>query len=88
MADSPQDRERFSGRGALSNPQPRFLRNGSERFDDGWYQEEVAASIATQVRPEPARSIISHNDSPDIPFRAVDQSVPGVRAWLQLLRRA
>jgi DNA repair photolyase len=68
MADSPQDRERYSGRGALSNPQPRFLRNGSERFDDGWYQDEVAASIATQVRPEPARSIISHNDSPDIPF--------------------
>jgi DNA repair photolyase len=55
-------------RGALSNPQPRFLRHGVERVDDGWYREEIPPSIATQVRPEPARSIISHNDSPDIPF--------------------
>jgi DNA repair photolyase len=68
MADSPSDRDRYSGRGALSNPQPRFLDRGRERVDDGWYQEEVAASIATQIRPEGARSIISHNDSPDIPF--------------------
>src|SRR5580692_11224042 len=68
MADAPQDRDRYSGRGALSNPQPRFLEKGSERVDDGWFHEEVAASIATQVRPESARSIISHNDSPDIPF--------------------
>jgi len=68
MADSPQDRTRYSGRGALSNPPPRFLSAAREHFDDGWYQEEVAASIATEVRPDPARSIISHNDSPDIPF--------------------
>jgi len=68
MADSPSDRDRYSGRGALSNPQPRYLDRGRERVDDGWYQEEVAASIATQIRPEGARSIISHNDSPDIPF--------------------
>jgi DNA repair photolyase len=58
----------YSGRGALSNPQPRFLDRASERVDDGWYREEIAPSVATQVRPEPARSIISHNNSPDIPF--------------------
>ncbi|HEY2418804.1 MAG TPA: PA0069 family radical SAM protein [Steroidobacteraceae bacterium] len=58
----------FSGRGTLSNPKPRFLDRGVERAEDGWYREEVPHSIATQVRPEPARSIISHNDSPDIPF--------------------
>jgi DNA repair photolyase len=68
MSDSPQDRTRYSGRGALSNPQPRFVLHGGERLDDGWYQAEIPASIATQVRPESARSIISHNDSPDIPF--------------------
>ena len=58
----------FRGRGALTNPKPRFLDRGVERVEDGWYREEVPQSIATQVRPEPARSIISHNDSPDIPF--------------------
>jgi DNA repair photolyase len=58
----------FKGRGALGNPQPRFLRTGVESVDDGWYQDEMPDSIATQVRPEPARSIISRNDSPDIPF--------------------
>jgi len=74
MAEIPPDsdpdrhRERYSGRGALSNPQPRFLDRGNDRVDDGWYQAEIPTSIATQVRPESARSIISHNDSPDIPF--------------------
>jgi DNA repair photolyase len=58
----------FKGRGALTNPKPRFLDRGVERVEDGWYREEVPQSIATQVRPEPARAIISHNDSPDIPF--------------------
>ncbi|HEY5019770.1 MAG TPA: hypothetical protein VII17_02010, partial [Steroidobacteraceae bacterium] len=58
----------FSGRGALSNPQPRFLQRATESVQDGWYREEISPSIATQVRPEPARSIITHNDSPDIPF--------------------
>lgn len=72
MTEVPADRTRLSGRGALSNPQPRYLRNGSERVDDGWYQEETPESIATTVRPEQARSIITRNDSPDILF---DQSI-------------
>jgi DNA repair photolyase len=59
---------RFAGRGALGRPQPRFLGQALEAVDDGWYRETVAASIATQIRPDPARSIISRNDSPDIPF--------------------
>src|SRR5580693_39265 len=58
----------YKGRGALGNPPPRFLRTGIESVDDGWYRDELPDSIATQVRPEPARSIISRNDSPDIPF--------------------
>ncbi len=60
--------ERFKGRGALSNPHPRFVGAQTESVDDGWYQEETPETIATEVRPEPARSIISHNDSPDIGF--------------------
>ena len=68
MDDPNLPRGGYGGRGALSNPQPRFLRRGVEGVEDGWYREEIPQSIATQVRPEPARSIISHNDSPDIPF--------------------
>ncbi|HEX4051943.1 MAG TPA: PA0069 family radical SAM protein [Steroidobacteraceae bacterium] len=60
--------ERYRGRGALSNPPPRYLEGRTEGVDDGWYREELPESIATQVRPEPARSIITRNDSPDIPF--------------------
>jgi DNA repair photolyase len=58
----------YKGRGALDNPQPRFLKPAIESVDDGWYRDEVPDSIATQVRPEAARSIITRNDSPDIPF--------------------
>jgi DNA repair photolyase len=58
----------YKGRGALGNPQPRFLTRGVESVDDGWYRQELPESIATQVRAEPARSIISRNQSPDIPF--------------------
>jgi DNA repair photolyase len=58
----------YKGRGALGNPQPRFLKPEIESVDDGWYRDEVPDSIATQVRPEAARSIITRNDSPDIPF--------------------
>jgi DNA repair photolyase len=58
----------YKGRGALGNPPPRFLSHGTEQVDDGWYHDELPASIATQVRAEQARSIITRNDSPDIPF--------------------
>src|SRR3984893_17602127 len=62
----------YKGRGALGNPQPRFLNPAIESVDDGWYRDELPDSIATQVRHEAARSIITRNDSPDIPF---DQSI-------------
>jgi DNA repair photolyase len=58
----------YKGRGATGDPQPRFLKPAIESVDDGWYRDEVPDSIATQVRPETARSIITRNDSPDIPF--------------------
>jgi len=67
-AEHPGGRIAYDGRGALSNPAPRFRKQHSETVQDGWYQEQIEPSIATQVRPEPARSIIAHNDSPDIPF--------------------
>ena len=58
----------YKGRGALGNPEGRYLQHRTETVDDGWYHQELPESIATQVRPEPARTIITRNDSPDIPF--------------------
>ncbi len=56
------------GRGARGNPPGRFARARIEAVDDGWYREATADSIATRIEPDAARSIISRNDSPDVPF--------------------
>jgi DNA repair photolyase len=61
-------RQSFTGRGALSNPPGRFDLQTLEAVDDGWYLDESPDSIPTTLEPERARSVISHNDSPDIPF--------------------
>ncbi len=58
------------GRGATLNPEGRFESLQREAFDDGW--EEVAEDQLerpkTTVTPERAKSIITRNDSPDVPF--------------------
>ncbi|HSN01040.1 MAG TPA: PA0069 family radical SAM protein [Rudaea sp.] len=60
---------RIKGRGAASNPEGRFETTAREAVDDGWEREaEPAPHPATRVTEESARSIISRNDSPDIPF--------------------
>lgn len=57
------------GRGAGTNPENRFSRQQSHPFDDGWNQElDELPALETQVRAETARSIISRNTSPDVPF--------------------
>jgi DNA repair photolyase len=56
------------GRGALSNPAGRFDRTAVDGVDDGWFREETAASLVTHVEPDKARSVITHNDSPDVGF--------------------
>lgn len=57
------------GRGAVSNLQGRFERNAREAFDDGWeHEEEAPRGWQTQVTHEQARSILSRNASPDLPF--------------------
>ncbi len=58
-------------RGAQSFIAGRFETVAREPFDDGWTPEEPEADgapLATQVTLERARSILSHNDSPDIGF--------------------
>ena len=60
-------------RGALSQIQGRFETEARAPFDDGWSRDdEPPAPLQTTVTVERARSIISKNDSPDIPF---DQSI-------------
>lgn len=59
------------GRGAASNPENRFAARQREAADDGWKQaddEGHAPPLRTHVTPETAKSILSRNDSPDIPF--------------------
>src|SRR5688572_7403089 len=60
-------------RGALSQIQGRFETEARDPFDDGWAREEEPLEpLKTSVTIERARSIISRNESPDIPF---DQSI-------------
>jgi DNA repair photolyase len=58
------------GRGAAINPEGRFEKVEREAYDDGWSQEgaDDAPVLKTQVTEEQAASIISRNQSPDIPF--------------------
>jgi DNA repair photolyase len=58
----------FKGRGALSKPPGRFDKLTQTLEHDGWYEDEPADKLATTVLPEPARSVISRNQSPDIGF--------------------
>lgn len=62
---------RVKGRGAATNHEGRFEATRVEREDDGWFPETDLGAVArppTTVTIERARSIISRNDSPDIPF--------------------
>lgn len=57
------------GRGAVTNLQGRYEVNGREHFDDGWgCDDEEATPFKTQVTDEFAKTILSRNASPDIPF--------------------
>src|SRR5215470_12120749 len=58
------------GRGATSNPEGRFESLHREGFDDGWDSpvQDGSARPTTMITAERAKSIISRNESPDIPF--------------------
>lgn len=58
----------IKGRGARSQPPGRFDKLTKTLEHDGWYEEEEPDKRETVVLAEPARSIISRNDSPDIGF--------------------
>lgn len=58
-----------SGRGTAANPAGRFASERVVPVDDGWTPSDAPAPpIRTQLTPERSRSIITTNDSPDVPF--------------------
>lgn len=59
------------GRGAVGNLQGRYETVEREAVDDGWTRDddgEPRAPLRTQVFEERARTILTRNASPDIPF--------------------
>ena len=55
------------GRGALANPGSRYAEHEREAVDDGLFAEE-AAPLRTELQVDASRTVISRNQSPDIPF--------------------
>jgi DNA repair photolyase len=70
--ESVVDETRRRGRGARSNHSGRFEAERRMSFDDGWEGLAELEALRTEVYNEPARSIITRNQSPDISF---DQSI-------------
>ncbi|WP_237132879.1 PA0069 family radical SAM protein [Pseudohongiella sp. O18] len=63
--------EMIKGRGAVSNPQGRFETQQLEAFDDGWPRdddEDREGRPSTIVTHEQAKTILTRNRSPDLPF--------------------
>ncbi|MDP9902227.1 PA0069 family radical SAM protein [Variovorax ginsengisoli] len=63
----------LKGRGAATRIAHRFERDARSAFDDGWGTLEEGAAeplapLQTHVRFEDVKSVLSDNDSPDIPF--------------------
>jgi DNA repair photolyase len=59
------------GRGAVTNLQGRYEVDQREKVDDGWAgadEDADAPALRTQVFEERAKSILTRNASPDIPF--------------------
>ena len=61
---------RVRGRGTRSNEAGRFEPYQREAVDDGWspWDEDDLPPLRTEVQEEKSRTIITRNDSPDIPF--------------------
>jgi DNA repair photolyase len=57
------------GRGALSNQTGRFESQIKEDFDDGWENDDQFREKApTQLFVDTAKTLITYNQSPDVPF--------------------
>ena len=68
IADRLAPHERRRGRGAATNASGRYEILAREDFDDGWTREEAPEPLVTEVTWEKPKSVITRNQSPDIPF--------------------
>jgi DNA repair photolyase len=67
----PQPLRAQKGRGAVSNLQGRYEVYGREQFDDGWDHADEDGEPRvwkTHVTDEVAKTILTRNSSPDLPF--------------------
>ncbi|WP_424833552.1 PA0069 family radical SAM protein [Ruegeria sp.] len=62
------EHNRVVGRGAATNTAGRFESFSTVAVQDGWERDEDLPMLRTDVRDEVARSLITYNRSPDLPF--------------------
>lgn len=58
----------LKGRGTSEKPGARYLQHEREQVDDGWFNEASVEKTATQLFVDHAKTVISFNQSPDVPF--------------------
>lgn len=60
----------IKGRGAASNAASRYLIHHTEAVEDGWFDDpdDHVRGPATEIFVDHSKSILAHNNSPDIPF--------------------
>jgi DNA repair photolyase len=71
MDDTPNPEppsQAIPGRGATCSPHPRFVAAHTEQVDDGWTSPGDCSAPQTRVRTEHPKSLLTYNQSPDIPF--------------------
>jgi len=58
----------YRGRGSTISPDNRYSNYQREAFDDGWEGEAPPNKITTQLMIDKAKTVITYNQSPDVPF--------------------
>ncbi|MEY2633080.1 MAG: hypothetical protein RIR00_1734 [Pseudomonadota bacterium] len=67
-SDLPPTRPAPRGRGAAANVPHRYSRDQRAAVDDGWWQDDDTPALRTELLIDQAKSLLSRNDSPDLPF--------------------
>ena len=68
IKDIRHNKKSIKGRGSSSEPDARYLKHTRHDIDDGWDTETEETKVVTSVMAEKPKTIISRNQSPDIPF--------------------